>query len=87
MKELDLSDTLRNEMQWEVEKCDAAVALAKCKQQLVARRYEEAVAELQRANKSYRSRKLKLVLYLLRTVPQLVRHLYLKQRVHEAGST
>ena len=83
MKELDVSDTLRNEMQREVEKCDAAVALAKCKQQLVARRYKEAVAELQRANKSYRSRKLQLVLYLLRTVPQLVRHLYLRQRVHE----
>ncbi len=80
MKELDLPDSLRNEMQREAEKCDAAVALEKCKQQLVARRYEEAVAELQRANASYRSFKLQLVLFLLRTFPQLVRHLYLKTK-------
>lgn len=80
MKELDLPEDLRNEMQREVEKCDAAMALEKCKQQLVARHYDEAVSELQRANASYRSRKLQLVLYLMRTMPQLVRQMYLRTR-------
>ena len=80
IKELDLPESLRNDMQREVEKCDAAVALEKCKQQLVARRYGEAVAELQRANASYRSRKLQLVLYLMRTMPGMVRHMYLKHK-------
>ena len=80
MKELDLPEDLRKEMQKEAEKCDAAIALEKCKQQLVARRYDEAVTELQRANASYRSRKLKLVVYLMRTMPQLVRHMYLRTR-------
>jgi hypothetical protein len=79
MKELDLPDNLRNEMQKELEKCEAAAALEKCKQKLVARHYDEAVAELQRANASYRSRKLQLVLYFMRTMPRLVRHMYLKQ--------
>ena len=64
----------------QIEKCDAAVALEKCKQKLVAKRYEEAVVELKRANAAYRSRKLQLVLYLMRTVPGLVRHMYLKQQ-------
>ena len=39
MKELNLPDRLKQDMQRELEKCDAAVALEKCKQQLVARRY------------------------------------------------
>lgn len=80
MKELDLPEGLRNDMEREAEKCDAAMALEKCKQELVARRYNEAVAELQRANEAYRSRKLKVVLYFMRTMPRLVRHMYLKQR-------
>ena len=80
IKELDLPDNLRNEMQRELEKCEAAVALEKCKQQLVAGRYDEAVAELQRANAAYRSRKLQVVLYFMRTMPRLVRHMYMKQR-------
>jgi hypothetical protein len=80
MKELDLPEDLRKEMEKEAEKCDAAIALEKCKQQLVARRYDAAVTELQRANASYRSRKLKLVLYLMRTMPRLVRHMYLRTR-------
>jgi hypothetical protein len=71
-------------MEAEIDKCYAAIALEKCKQELVRERYKQAVAELQRANESYRSRKLKLVLYLLRTVPQLVRRVYLKQRINEA---
>ena len=80
MKELDLPEDLKKEMQREAEKCDAAIALEKCKQQLVARRYEEAVTELRRANAAYRSRKLQVVLYLMRTMPQLVRHMYLRTR-------
>lgn len=80
MRELDLPEGLRKDMERELEKCDAAIALEKCKQQLVARRYEEAVVELERANAAYRSRKLRLVLYLMHTVPQFVRHLYLRQR-------
>jgi hypothetical protein len=67
-------------MQNEIEKCDAAMALEKCKQQLVARRYDEAVTELERANASYRSRKLQLVLYLMRAMPQVVRQMYLRMR-------
>ena len=55
------------------------MALEKCKQQLVARRYDEAVTELERANAAYRSRKLQLVLYLMRTMPQLVRQMYLER--------
>jgi glycosyltransferase involved in cell wall biosynthesis len=84
MKELELPDSLRREMQREVEKCDAAMALEKAKQHLVARQYEEAIAELQRANASHRSVKLQLVIYLLRTLPRLVRYLYLKTKVNEA---
>ena len=80
MKELDLPESLSNEMQREAEKCDAAVALEKCKQQLVAGRYDEAVIQLRRANTAYRSRKLQMVLYLMRTAPRLVRHMYLKHR-------
>ena len=80
MNELDLPDSLRKEMQRELEKCDAAVALEKCKQQLVARRYDDAVSELERANASYRSRKLQVVLYLMRTMPRLVRQMYLRTR-------
>ena len=84
MKELDLPEDLRKEMQREAEKCDAAIALEKCKQQLVAKHYDEAVVELERANAEYRSRKLQLVLYLMRTMPQLVRHMYLKTRTNGA---
>lgn len=80
MKELDLPEDLLKEMQKEVEKCDAAMALEKCKQDLVARRYDDAVIELRRANAAYRSRKLQLVLYLMRAMPRLVRHMYLKQQ-------
>ena len=80
MKELDLPPGLRKGMERELEKCDAAIALEKCKQQLVARRYEEAVFELERANAAYRSPKLQLVIYLLQAVPRLVRHMYLRQR-------
>lgn len=80
MKELDLPEGLKQDMQRELEKCEAAVALEKCKQQLVARRYDDAVAELERANAAYRSRKLQLVLYLMRTMPQLVRQMYLRTR-------
>jgi glycosyltransferase involved in cell wall biosynthesis len=80
MKEVDLPDSLRKKMQREVEKCDAAVSLEKCKQQLVAGRYDQAVVELQRANAAYRSPKLQVVLYLMRTMPRVVRHMYLKQK-------
>jgi len=80
MTELDIPEGLRNEMQKEIEKCDAAMALEKCKQQLVAKHYKEAVAELKRANHAYRSRKLQLVLYLMRMVPGLVRRIYLRQQ-------
>ncbi|HKY42109.1 MAG TPA: glycosyltransferase family A protein [Pyrinomonadaceae bacterium] len=80
INELDLPESLRQDMQKEIEKCDAAAALYKCKQQLVAKRYQEAVAELRRANAAYRSRKLQVVLYLMRTMPRLVRHLYLRQQ-------
>jgi hypothetical protein len=80
MKELDLPESLKNEMQREAEKCDAAMALEKCKQQLIARCYNEAVVELERANAGYQSRKLKLVLYFMRTMPQLVRQVYLRTR-------
>lgn len=85
MKELDLPKGLRKDMERELEKCDAAIALEKCKQQLVARHYEEAVVELERANAAYRSPKLQLVLYLIQTVPQLVRHFYLRQRDPHTG--
>lgn len=85
MKELDLPKGLREEIERELEKCDAAIALQKCKQQLVARRYEEAVVELERANAAFRSRKLQLLLYLMQTVPQLVRHVYLRQRNTHTG--
>lgn len=80
IEEVDLPEGLRTEVQREAEKCDAAVSLEKCKQNLVARRYDEAVYELQRANAAYRSRKLQVVLYLMRTMPRVVRHIYLKQR-------
>ena len=85
MNELDLPEDLREQMQKEVEKCDAAMALQKCKQDLVARRYDDAVNELRRANQAYRSRKLQVVLYLMRTMPQLVRHMYLKQQNNGAA--
>lgn len=85
MKELDLPESLRKDMERELEKCNAAIALEKCKQQLVARRYGEAVVELERANAAYRSRKLQLVLYLIQTVPRLVRHMYLRQRDTQSG--
>ena len=78
--ELDLPEDLKKQMEIEAEKCDAAMALEKCKQELVARHYNEAVAELRRANVAYRSRKLKVVLYFMRTMPRLVRHIYLRQR-------
>src|ERR1044072_7967263 len=61
MTELDLPESLRKDMERELEKCDAEIALEKCKQQLVARRYEEAVVELERANAAYRSRKLRQI--------------------------
>ena len=80
MNEFDIPETLRNKMEKEIEKCDAAVALEQCKKQLVARRYKEAIAELERANVAYKSRKLQLVLYLMRTMPGLVRHIYLKKQ-------
>jgi glycosyltransferase involved in cell wall biosynthesis len=80
MKELDLPEDLRKEMEKEAEKCDAAIALERCKQQLVARRYDEAVNELKRANASYHSRKLQLVLYLMRAMPRVVRHMYMRTR-------
>ena len=86
LRELDLPDVLRSEMEKEIEKCEAAVALEKSKQQLAAGRYEEAVVELKRANASYQSRKLQLVLYLMRTTPGLVRHMYLKQRTKGSRS-
>jgi glycosyltransferase involved in cell wall biosynthesis len=85
LKEFDLPEGLRKDMEREAEKCDAAIALEKCKQQLVARHYEEAVVELKRANTAFRSRKLQLVLYLMHTVPQLVRHMYLRQRDTNTG--
>ena len=66
-------------MQKEAEKCDAAIALEKCRQQLVARRYDEAVAELQH-NASYRSRKLKLVVYLLAHDAAVSASMYLRTR-------
>ena len=80
IRELDLSRSLRYQIEREVEKCYAEVALGKCKQNLVEQRYKEAVSELQFANVSFRSRKLTMVIYLLRTVPQLVRRMYLNQR-------
>jgi glycosyltransferase involved in cell wall biosynthesis len=80
MAVLELPESLRNEMAREVQKAEAAVALEKCKKELVARRYNEAVAELRRANAAYRSRKLQVVLYLMRTMPRFVRHMYLKQK-------
>jgi len=80
MKELDIPETLRNKMKEEIQKCDAAVALEECKRRLVARQYEEALVELERANVVYRSRKLQFLLYLMRTMPGLVRHMYLKQQ-------
>jgi glycosyltransferase involved in cell wall biosynthesis len=85
MSELDLPESLRKDVERELEKCNAAISLEKCKQQLVARRYGEAVVELERANAAYRSRKLRLVLYLIQTVPQLVRHMYLRQRDTQSG--
>lgn len=85
MNELDLPEYLRKQMQVEVEKCDAAMALQKCKQDLVAERYDEAVNELRRANAAYRSRKLQVVLYLMRTMPRLVRHMYLRQQSNGNG--
>lgn len=84
-KEFDIAEGLRNEIERQVEKCDAAVALEKCKQELVARRYDQAVSELRRANASYRSRKLQVVLYLMRTMPRVVRHMYLKQKNNGAA--
>ncbi len=85
MKELDLSEGLRKDMERELAKCNAAIALEKCKQQLVARHYEEAVVELERANAAYRSRKLQLVVYLIQTFPRLVRHMYLRQKDPQSG--
>jgi glycosyltransferase involved in cell wall biosynthesis len=79
IRELDLPRSLKCQIEREVEKCYAEVALVKCKQNLVEQRYKEAVRELQFANVSFRSRKLTMVIYLLRTVPQLVRRMYLKQ--------
>ena len=85
MKEWDLPAGLRKGMERELEKCNAAIALEKCKRQLVARRYEEAVVELERANAAYRSRKLQLGRYLIQTVPRLVRRMYLLGFWHESG--
>jgi glycosyltransferase involved in cell wall biosynthesis len=85
LKELDLPDALRKDVEREAKKCEAAIALEKGKQQLVARRYEEAVVELERAYTVFRSRKLQVVIYLMQTVPQLVRHMYLRQRDPHAG--
>lgn len=80
MTHFDLDQSLREKIEWEIEKCDAAIALEKCKQELVAQRYDKAVSELERANAAFRSWKLKVVLWLMRTMPPVVRHLYLRRR-------
>jgi len=83
LNELELPAALKRQMEFEIEKCFAAIALETCKQELVKGRYKQAISELERANASYRSKKLKLVLYVLRTVPQLARKLYIKQKFNE----
>jgi glycosyltransferase involved in cell wall biosynthesis len=82
MTELDVSDRLKAQMEEEVHKCNAAIALERSKQLIVDRRYKEAITELKRANTTYRSPKLQLVLCVLHIVPQLVRHAHLRQRLN-----
>jgi glycosyltransferase involved in cell wall biosynthesis len=84
INEFELPGALKAQMETEIEKCEAAIALERCKQALVSQRYKQAAIELELANRSYRSRKLKLLLYVLRAVPQLVRRIYVKQRLNEA---
>jgi glycosyltransferase involved in cell wall biosynthesis len=78
MRELALSDHIRNKMQLEIERCEAFIALEKAKQKIVAGQYDRAAQELKRANGFFHQRKLTLALLFLRTVPNLVRHVFVK---------
>jgi glycosyltransferase involved in cell wall biosynthesis len=84
MRELTLSRVLKDTMKLEIERCYASIALEKGKRSLLARQYARAREEFQRADAFYRSRKLQLVLFLLRIAPHLLRHLYMR-RESQAG--
>lgn len=79
LRDFNIPEDLKQRMQLQIEKCNASIALEKCKQKLVAREYQAAYEELQRANAMYRSTKLQITLFLLQTAPRLVRYFYVRK--------
>jgi GT2 family glycosyltransferase len=80
LRDFDISEELKERMQHQIEKCNASIALEKCKKMLVAREYEAACNELQRANAMYRSSKLQFTLFVLQTAPRVVRYFYVRKQ-------
>jgi len=80
-RELTLSNGVRRKIDLVIERCNAFIALESGKQKIVARQYQRAREELERANDFFQRRKLYVVLILLRTFPALVRHVYVKHWV------
>ncbi len=82
LREFDIPDELKQRMQVQIEKCNASIALEKCKKNLVARDYQAAHDELQRANATYRSSKLQLTLFVLQTAPR-TRQVFLREKTEQ----
>lgn len=82
LRDFDIPDELKQRMQIQIEKCNASIALEKCKKKLVAREYQAACDELQRANATYRSSKLQFTLFVLQTAPRVVRYFYVRKQNH-----
>jgi glycosyltransferase involved in cell wall biosynthesis len=80
LSELTLPSNITNKMRLEIQRCRALMALEKSKQGLIARQYARASEELQRANRFFRSHKLRIALFLLRSAPELLRHFYMKRQ-------
>ena len=79
LRELTLPSKVKGKMRLEIQRCCASMALEKGKQRLIARQYARAWEELRRANGFFRSHKLYIALFLLRSAPELLRRLYMKR--------
>ncbi len=73
---LTLSSRQQELLAKEIAKCEAHIDLDRAKQQLLAGEYTEAMQAFARANDFFRSRKLWVVLQLLRIVPNFLRYAY-----------
>lgn len=80
LRDLDIPEELKRRMEVQIERCNASIALEKCKKKLVARDYRGARDELQRANATYRSPKLQFTLFVLQTAPRVVRYFYVRKQ-------